>query len=116
MIKILVVEDHADTRTAFVRLLTRSGFKVAEAASVSEAIAKLDGQAIALLDLQLPDGLGVEVLKHIRKENPSTRVAFLTAAFVSDPLAKELSKADAIFRKPIDFDELTRWINNALTA
>jgi CheY-like chemotaxis protein len=111
--KILVVEDHPDVRRLMVMLLKREGYHVAEAASVAEGIAKLDGQAVALLDLHLPDGSGEEVLLHIRMQDHPTKVAFVTAAYdvVTLPLR---SSPDAIFKKPIEIGALLDWISQQI--
>ena len=65
--------------------MKRAGFHVIEASTVAEALDKVEGQAVALVDYHLPDGLGTEVLQKIRQQHHKTRVAFITAAF--DPKA-----------------------------
>jgi CheY-like chemotaxis protein len=65
--RVLLVEDHADTREVLGRLLTSLGCTVTAAASVKEAIEAADRQKFDLLlsDIGLPDGTGVDVMKHI---------------------------------------------------
>jgi CheY-like chemotaxis protein len=109
--KILLVEDHDDIRAVMAKLLSRLGYTVVEASTVAEGIACVDGQAIAVLDLYLPDGLGSEVLAYIRKQNRSTRVAFTTAAFDPAIPISLLAPGDVIFKKPIDFEQLRQWID-----
>ena len=109
--KVLVVEDHDDTRRALVSLLGRLGYQVVEAATVAQGIASVDGQAVAILDLNLPDGVGTEVLKHIRSQNHHTKVVCVTAS--ADPgMLKELAALgpDAVFKKPVDVAQLLNWI------
>jgi two-component system, OmpR family, response regulator TctD len=104
---VLLVEDHASTRLAMCDLLNDAGFRVTEAGSVAEGIAASDGHQIALLDLNLPDGLGTEVLRHLRQQPHHTRVAFITATQDMDEL---LADADAIFKKPANFDAILSWM------
>lgn len=105
--KILLVEDHDDTRRAMSLLLRREGFEVIEASNAVEGIAKLDGQAFALLDVNLPDKSGVEIFQHIRELKHPTIVAFITATGHPELLDQLTTlSVDAIFKKPIDFDRL----------
>ena len=66
--RVLVVEDHGDTRDVLTRLLRSFGCQVTAAASVREAVALADRQAFDLLlsDIGLPDGSGVEVMRHLK--------------------------------------------------
>jgi CheY-like chemotaxis protein len=97
------------------KLLRQAGHVVVEASTVAEGIARLDGQAVALLDLLLPDGSGVEVLKHIRKEHHHTRVAITSAAYDTDEARSLLGPGDALFPKPLDIEKLLRWIDHPAT-
>jgi CheY-like chemotaxis protein len=105
---VLLVEDHLSTRLAMCDLLHDAGYRVTEAGSVAEGIAAATGHQIALLDLELPDGLGTEVLQHIRQQPHHTRVAFITAAGDMDELVVD---ADAVFQKPANFDAILRWMS-----
>ncbi len=104
---ILVVDDRPANRYSIVHALTRSGFKVMEAASGREALelAKQVPAAI-LLDVKLPDILGYEVCRRI-KSNPHTShipVLQLSAAF-SDNESRVYaleSGADAYLTQPVE--------------
>jgi DNA-binding response OmpR family regulator len=71
---ILVVEDHRPTRTFLADNLCADGFDVVEAESVSEARHGLESSFpdLAIVDLGLPDGDGLELLEQVRE---SDRVA-----------------------------------------
>jgi len=114
--EVLLLEDHADIRRMMAVLLARCGFEVVQAETVQEAIARLDGQSFAVLDLYLPDGSGAEVLQYMRKRNHPARVAIVTAAADTDIPANLLLPRDRVFRKPIDFDELIEWIHPQTTC
>ena len=48
LLKVLLVEDHAESRYVLRRFLERHGYHVAEATTVQEGIASIDGQHFAL--------------------------------------------------------------------
>lgn len=110
---ILLVEDQDDSRRALTLVLQWAGYEVHEAATVAEGISKVDGQTVALLDFNLPDGLGTELFKHIRAEHHYTRVAFMTAS-THVALRHELAgvRPDAVFVKPIDVRRVLDWIEH----
>jgi DNA-binding response OmpR family regulator len=110
---VLIVEDDADGRDALVELCRRTGHTCLSASNRAEALATLFIQPpdAIVLDLMLPDGSGLELLRVVRTHHFPVRVAVLTAA--SDPRllgeAQRL-KADALFHKPADFVELRAWL------
>jgi len=81
--RIFVVEDSTQTRHELVNLL--AGIEgvavVGEAGTVSEALAGIESTApeAVVLDILLPDGSGVEVLKHCRRRGCNLSVVVLTS-------------------------------------
>ncbi len=67
-IRILLVEDHPETRSVLERLLRRRSYEVSTADSVSRALELIsDGEFDLLVsDIGLPDGLGYDIMQHIR--------------------------------------------------
>ena len=65
--RILLVEDHGDTRRVLVKLLESFGCTVTTASSVKEAIAAAENQKFDLLlsDIGLPDGSGLDVMREL---------------------------------------------------
>ena len=108
--RILIVDDDRASRDSLRRLFAHRGWVVNVASCVTEAMAKLDPPPLCvLLDLMLPDGDGKEVLRKVRGEGLPTRVIVSTGS--DDPVRLALVRgldADAMFRKPIDFDEVCR--------
>jgi DNA-binding NarL/FixJ family response regulator len=81
--RILVADDHPIVREGLVAILeTQPDFDVVgQAATGSEAVRLATAIApdILLLDLELPELDGVEVLRRVRAQSPSTRVLIFTA-------------------------------------
>jgi DNA-binding NarL/FixJ family response regulator len=81
-LKILIVDDHDVVRVGFRQILSEnSRFQVAgEARSAAEAFECLrkDNFDVVLLDLSLPDGSGVDVLRKIKARYPDTKVLILS--------------------------------------
>ena len=73
---VLVVEDNALVTSATRILLEDAGFRVSTAARVSDAytIGRSDPPDVILLDLRLPDGDGLSLLKRLRDEGISLPV------------------------------------------
>jgi len=82
-LRLLVVDDHEVVRQGLVSLLDRrDGFEVvAQAGSVAESIsmaARFEPD-VAIMDVRLPDGSGIEACREIRAARPETRVVMLTS-------------------------------------
>jgi two-component system response regulator DevR len=92
MIRILVVDDHAEFRQAFAGLLESQPDMevVGKAASLAEARTMLSGVDVALLDRGLPDGDGLELIGELRALNRGARV------FVISSTAEMIHPTDAI--------------------
>jgi two-component system response regulator DevR len=80
---VFIVEDSPETRKELAHLLAdEKGFAVVgEAGSVREALVGIKATLpeAALLDISLPDGSGVEVLKFIRQHDLKLSVVVLTS-------------------------------------
>ena len=81
MAKILVVDDSAFVRLRTARLLQAAGHEVLEAATGQAAVdAYVREQPDAvLMDITMPEMVGLEALDQIRMLDPSAKVAMLTA-------------------------------------
>ena len=76
-LRVLLVEDHEDTREILHRLLTRWGHTITTAACVEQARQKIaDGSYdLMLSDVGLPDGTGLEVVAALRAKSGAPAVA-----------------------------------------
>jgi DNA-binding NarL/FixJ family response regulator len=106
-ISVLIVDDHPVVRKALsLRLAQNSNLMVCAAVgTVAHALqaAELHRPDLAILDLQLPDGSGFDVIKALREGHPGTLILVFSMqpADVFLPLAKEagahafVTKSDA---------------------
>jgi DNA-binding NtrC family response regulator len=106
---LLVVDDEPGIVRLIDRFARNVGFDVTTAASGREALAQLETvkAAVALVDLQMPDVDGLEVLRGIRAADPNCQVILMTG-HASIDTAIEAIKLGAMdyLSKPFDFDRL----------
>lgn len=106
MTTLLVADDHPMILTALDSLLRDSDFKVVGHASTgAEALAETESQDpdILLLDVRMPGGSGVEVLKSLRNKGDQRRIVLLTAEIGDGSLLDALEfGADGIVLKNAD--------------
>jgi DNA-binding response OmpR family regulator len=107
----LIVDDSLTVRMDLYDALSEAGFTAVLAASLAEARQKLaDGRPdVALLDLNLPDGNGLDLLAQLRAEAATADVHVILLASEAEvqdlPRGREL-RADAYVGKPYDADEV----------
>ena len=112
--RLLAVEDEKDLSELVKTNLARHGFAVDLAATLADAQAclKTTSYDVILLDLQLPDGDGLALLRAVRGAGQTTPVIAVTAR---DRLADRVSGlnegADDYLVKPFALDELVARIN-----
>ena len=114
---ILFVDDDAAFSRALGRELHRLKFRVVTAATGAEAIAALNDTApdIVLLDLQLPDMSGLEVLAAVRERQPSANVIMLTGHGTIDTAIEAIRLgAFDYLSKPCPLDELQVRLQRAM--
>lgn len=113
---VLIVEDDADLCDLVSKVLEKSGFQTIVATTLAEAFRLLAGRPFCvLLDLALPDGNGVEVLRLVRRMDAPIKVAVLTGSDDRSHLGTALLlKPDAFFRKPVQLSQLVDWITSVL--
>ena len=81
MSKILVVDDEVQIRTLLSRMLELEGYEVCQAGDCRTALKQLELQSpdVALCDVFLPDGNGVDLVSSIKKTTPNVEIILLTA-------------------------------------
>ena len=82
-ITVFLVDDHEVVRRGVRDLLESTGdvTVVGEAGSVAEAIERVPAAApdVAVLDVQLPDGTGIELCRELRSQRPELSCLMLTS-------------------------------------
>jgi DNA-binding NtrC family response regulator len=114
---LLIVDDDAPFRGVMASELKQLGFAVVTAESGNEALLRIDEAAfdVVLLDLQLPDMNGIEVLKAIRGKSPASEVIMLTGHGCIDTAIESIRiGAFDYVSKPCPLDELEIRIQRAL--
>ncbi|HEV7684285.1 MAG TPA: response regulator [Pyrinomonadaceae bacterium] len=112
--RILVVEDHADTRDLLVFMLTDSEYSVETAATLTEAVKLIKEQKFSLLMLDsiLPDGDGLDLCRIVRELDKDTPIIFCSGvAYEKDKQEALSAGAQAYFVKPVDLSELIKSVN-----
>jgi len=113
MIRLLLVDDHPSSRTPLAMILDRERdlCVVAQAGSLAEAreaIELLDGDVdLALLDLDLPDGTGTDLIGDLRAANPRALALVLTAFYERERIANAVDAGSAgVLDKVADIGEI----------
>jgi DNA-binding response OmpR family regulator len=105
---LLIVEDDLSTRYILSKILVGQGWNVFAVPTLAEGLNRLDLKpACVIVDLQLSDGGGEDLLRHIRDEGIESHVVVCTAVRNEERLeAVRMLKPTAIIHKPIEMREL----------
>jgi two-component system nitrate/nitrite response regulator NarP len=104
--QILLADDHPMIQAAVEAMLRGSDYKlVAKASSGNEALREIaeHDPEIVVLDIQMPDGSGLEVLRQLRSSGDNRKVVLLTASLDETGFSEALSlKVDGVLLKTSD--------------
>ncbi|GAQ75814.1 putative transcriptional regulatory protein [Streptomyces turgidiscabies] len=115
--RLLVVDDEPAILDTVGRFLRFIGYEVRTAATVKEALAEARDHLpeLILLDIMLPDGDGIEVMRRLRADGLPHAVVFLTARDTRKDLVKALAAGgDDYVTKPFGLDEVAARIGAVL--
>ncbi len=115
--RILVVDDDLSVRQFLTIMLERAGYTVKAAASARDALRFVERHEFDLVitDLKMPDIDGMELLKRVKQESPTTEVIMITAYGTTDTAVEAMKKGayDYVI-KPFKIDELQLIVEKAI--
>src|SRR5581483_854843 len=116
---LLVVDDEESVRYSFRRAFEGNGTAVLTAATCAQGLKQVRERRpdVVVLDLQLPDGSGLDVFRKIHSQDPKRPVIFITAHGTTDT-AIEAMKGGAFdyLVKPVDLERLSQVLDRAFEA
>ncbi len=115
---ILVVEDEQLLARNIARYLERQQYEVAQAPTVARSIAAYEELRpdIVLVDHNLPDGTGIELIRHIRQRDLDTKIIMITAhGNVALAVTVMKAGADDYLTKPVSLEEVGLLVNRLLS-
>lgn len=116
-VKILIVDDNIQMRETLNDILSEEGYLITGAGTIGLAKEELEKNFynIILIDLKLPDGSGLELLKEIKRSNMGALAIIFTGFASLESSVYALNEgAFAYVQKPLNIDELKIAIKNAL--
>src|SRR5690606_14542510 len=115
--KALIVDDEPDIRELLELTLSRMDIETFTAANVDSALVSLEQERfdLCITDMNLPDGNGIDLVKHIQANYPQTPVAVLTAygSMETAITAMKAGPFDCV-SKPVELQRLRDLVNTAL--
>jgi two-component system, NtrC family, response regulator HydG len=115
---IMVVDDDQNIQELLITLIESEGYEAtvaADAAAVQAALVSGEQPDAVLLDLQLPDGHGLDLLPSIKKQWPDTEVIVLTGMATFDAAVEATKRGAFHFQsKPFDAKSLLVLLSRAL--
>lgn len=118
MQRVLLVEDHSSFRRALAFVLEREPDLrvVAQAGSLAEARSKVNGGSefdVAVLDLGLPDGSGMDLIGELRDANPEVSIVVLSVDLNPKNQTMALERgADAVLGKESSITQIVAAVRN----
>lgn len=115
--RLLLVEDHFDTRTVLSLLLGMSGYQVDAARDATQALEFVVGHDydICILDLHLPDRDGIQLCRELKAKMPTVPMVFYSA--IGDRNVQKMalnSGANRFIVKPVLIEELEAALDECL--
>jgi len=115
--KVLIVDDEPTIRWVLAEALRGWDFETVEAQTGAATLAAVvtERPAVVLLDINLPDSSGLDLLREIKRRSPQAAVIMITAeTLFENAVAALRGGADDFIGKPINLDELRFALDHAL--
>jgi CheY-like chemotaxis protein len=106
---VLLVDDNDLLRSVMTRLLTKMFYAVEAVSNGTDALQQIEAKFyhVVILDKNLPDIDGLDVLKCVTVKSPHTRVVMITSDLEAGVRQEALNRgALEFFEKPLDVDKL----------
>ncbi len=116
---VLLIDDEEAIRYSFRRIFSNERVKVLTAATAQEGVELFRDQHpdVVVLDLQLPDGNGLEVYQELRQADAKTPVVFVTAHGTTETAIEAMKGGGFDYLvKPVDLGRMTTVLDRALEA
>ena len=119
-VRVLVVDDEEMIRWSIAQTLSAAGYEVVEAGTADDGMRLFREllPQVVFLDLRLPDGDGLDLLRQMKEESGAR-----TAVIVMTAYGETFTPSDAFqlgafhyFKKPFDFDQIAATVANASAA
>jgi CheY-like chemotaxis protein len=114
--RVLIIEDHDDTRRVLERFVTSCGFEVSVAEDLESGNQLLQDQHFGAIisDIALPDGTGYALISEARRRGLNTLAIALSGyTYPSDVEEAKLTGFDYHLKKPIDLPQLKHLLEKA---
>lgn len=116
--RILLVEDHNDTRHVLTRLLTHWGFDVSAAENLKAGLNQLETEPIDAIvsDIGLPDGTGYALISEARRQGKNMLAIALSGfGFPTEVQVAKQTGFDHHLSKPFDCQQLRSLLEEKIT-
>ncbi len=114
---VLLVDDEPSVLFGYRKFLEKAGYGTSEAATLKEARALFEAERFdaILLDMNLPDGNGLDFVPEVRAEFPDIAIVVITGAGDVPEAVDALKKgADNFLTKPVDMGELDVFLRKSI--
>jgi len=98
-------------------VLNQNGYKTRKASNIGDAVKLAEEESfdLAILDIYLPDGTGLELARKIKSRNPKLPVIIMTGTPDSGNVKQSVDiEVDAYLIKPVDVDKLLSLVKDVL--
>src|SRR5437588_13004078 len=112
---VLIVDDETNICRTLRMILEHEGYAVTTASSLAEARGRLERADALLLDMRLPDGSGIELLRQLRQNDLVTPVIMISGhGTIADAVEATRAGAFDFLEKPLGRDRVLLALKNAL--
>jgi len=113
--RILILDDEPNIGSSLRLILEREGYAVTIARTIADAKANVNGADALILDVRLPDGSGIDLLRQLReRDNTAPAIMISGHATIADAVEATRTGAFDFLEKPLSRDKVLLSLKNAL--